>query len=161
MRADTLDPPETDCRAALGTLKDGVSEARTMLELARTNNAVGALIRAKEEQKALAKLIESVEEENPTRVTVSASITKIDATGFPDVILTVSSIRLDRVAPADIKVVVGGADPVGARVTKTDEFTYSVQFKAPDNPPKKDYDVKLLVGKSRQRVISKDKLTYP
>jgi hypothetical protein len=157
-------PPDAGCAAALGVLKDGVSEARTMLELARTNNAVLALIRAKEEQKALARLIESVEEANPTRVTLSASITRIDQTTFPDVVLTVSNIQLDRVAPADIKVMIGSADPISPRVSKTDEFTYSVQFRAPDNapnPPQKEYPVTLLVGKSKQSVTSKDKLTYP
>jgi hypothetical protein len=49
-------------------------------------------------------------------------------------------------------------------VSKTDEFTYNVQFRAPDNPPnlpQKDYPVTLLVGKSKQIVTSKDRLTYP
>lgn len=155
--------PAEGCSAALGTLKDGVSEARITLEVARTNNAAGALIRAKEEQKVLAKLIESVEESNPTRVTMSASITSIDPATFPDVVLTVNNIQLDRVAPAEVKVVVGSADPVSARATKTDEFIYSVKFRAPDIPSSsgKSYTVTLLVGKSKERVTSTNKLAYP
>jgi hypothetical protein len=160
------------CGAALSTLKEGVSEARILLEEARTNNAVAAIIRAKEEQKTLAKLIETVEESNPTRPPVSAFITDIQPPNLPalgaaatrDVTLTVSNIQLDRIAPAYVKVVIGSAEPISARVTKTAEFTYSVQFRAPDappDPPQKVYPVILLVGKSKQRVPSKGTLTYP
>lgn len=174
-RQRSVDPSPVGCSAAWGTLTDGVSEARTLLELARTNNAAGALIRAKEEQKILARLIESVEEANPTRVTVSASISDIQppalsTLGQPDpattrnVTLTVSNVQLDRVAPADIKVVIGSSDPISTRVTKTDEFTYKVDFRAPDtppNPPQLIYPVTLLVGKSKERVTSKGTLAYP
>jgi hypothetical protein len=166
-RTDTNTPPATGCRLALATLKDGVFEARTTLELARTNNALGALIRAKDEQKNLTKLIEAVEEASPTRVTVTGRITEIDATTkatFPEVVLTVDNVQLDRVAAADVKVLVGTADGVGVQgITKTAEFTYTVRFKAPDIPGSsgKEFPVTLLVGKSRERVTATDKLKYP
>jgi hypothetical protein len=160
------------CSRALGTLKDGVSAARILLEQARTNSAVAALIRAREEQKTLAKLIESVEAGDPTQVTVAASVTTANPATLPsgaaasrDVDLTVENIQLNRVALADVKVVIGSADPISASsVTKSKEFTYTVRFKAPDNPPdapQKAYPISLLVGKSKQRVIGKAILTYP
>jgi hypothetical protein len=63
------------CGRALVTLKQGLWEARTMLELARTNSAVAALVRAREERKVLDEIA--------------------------------GNIRLDRVALADVKVMLG------------------------------------------------------
>jgi hypothetical protein len=167
-------PPGHNCVAALRVLKDGVSEARVMLEQARTDNAVGALIRAKEEQKILVKLAESIEEANPTRVTMPSSITDVQPNPLPplgaattrDVTLTVENIQLDRVAQSDVKVVIGGGDPIPVTtVTRgPKEFSYVVTFRAPDNrpdPAQASYPVMLLVGKSRQRVVATKALTYP
>jgi hypothetical protein len=47
----------TSCAAALPVLRVGVSNARTNLEVSRTNNAAGALARAKEQQKILNELM--------------------------------------------------------------------------------------------------------
>ena len=45
------------CGEALQKLKEGVSKARTTLEQSRTNNAVAALVRAKEQRKTIDDLI--------------------------------------------------------------------------------------------------------
>lgn len=151
------------CERALRTLKDGVSEARTVLELGRTSSAVGALIRAKAERDALDKVIAGAQGPDPTRVSRSAAITNINpvdgltANGPRTVDLTVENIDLDKVAKSDVKVVLGAVDrryDVDS-VTKSKEFTYTVKFKAPDVPPdpaKTDYAVTLLVGKSDRAV---------
>jgi hypothetical protein len=158
------------CGPALRTLKDGVSEARTTLELGRTNSAVGALVRAKAERDALDKLIAGAQGPDPTRVSRSATITTINpasltAAGSRGVALTVENIDLDKVAMNDVKVVLGAVDrrfDVDS-VTKSKDFTYSVQFKAPDgrpDPAKMDYEVTLLVGKSG-RAVRGAILKYP
>jgi hypothetical protein len=157
---------EAGCTAAFGVLRESVSETRMMLEQARTNNALGALIRAKEEQKALARVLETVEDANPTRITVSASIPDIDTSAFPRVVLTVENIQLDRVAQADVKAVLGAEPPIDVSEVRkgSKEFTYLVTFQAPSTPPvsgQASYPVSLLVGRSRQRVVSTRTLTYP
>jgi len=53
------------CAAALSTLSAGVSEARTHLEVARTNNAAGALARAKDQRDLLNKSIGDLEAPPP------------------------------------------------------------------------------------------------
>ena len=173
-RNDPTGPPPSElaCGRALGTLKDGVSAARTLLEQARTNSAVAALIRARDEQKTLTKLIEGVEAGDPTRVTVPASVTTVSPTTLPggsgasrDVELTVENIQLDRVALTDVRVVIGSADPIRVNsVVRSKEFIYTVRFKAPDtppDPPQKAYPVSLLIGKSQQPVVGKAILNYP
>jgi hypothetical protein len=62
-----------DCTDALEYLKEKVSEARVILEESRTNNAIGALDRAKASQKALNALIKEVEaEQNAAAAKITA-----------------------------------------------------------------------------------------
>jgi len=49
-------------------------------------------------------------------------------------------------------------------VTRSKQFTYTLRFRASDNPPdppQKAYPVTLLVGKSKQPVVGKAILSYP
>ena len=57
-----------NCTGALTNLKAGVSKARTDLEESRTNNAVGAIRRAKAAQESLNSLIKEVEASRITAV---------------------------------------------------------------------------------------------
>src|SRR5262249_40172523 len=57
---------QTSCAVALKTLSDGVSDARTHLEVARTDNAAGALARAKDQLKLLNDQIAAFQAADPT-----------------------------------------------------------------------------------------------
>lgn len=165
---------KTACGLALNTLKQGLWEARTMLEEARTNTAVAALIRAQEEKKTLDKVIAAAQDADPTRVTLDGDITNVDPPVLPkreatEITLKVVNVRLDQVAMADLKVTLGTAklDPSGpATPDGGDRTTWFVKFKAPGDPPNAGqtvYSPVLLVGKSKQRVSSTSgkTLTYP
>lgn len=162
------------CGRALLTLKQGLWEARTMLEEARTNTAVAALIRAREEQKTLTKIIASAQDADPTRVTLDADITDVTPDVLPkreqtEITLKVVNVRLNQVATADLKVSLGPKKipitipptPEGSELT-----TWLVKFNVPGDPPSASqlaYSPVLLVGKSDQRVSSTSgkTLTYP
>lgn len=166
------------CDQALRVLRDGVSEARTTLEQSRTNTAVAALVRATEQQRVLNNLIAGVQAADPTRVTLPADITDLnpaspekDPAGKSkptQVELTVQNIRLDQVAQADVKILFGPRElSLDAPAQPgPDSTTYKVKFTAPPDPPdaaRKEYAPVLLVGKTKQRVVSQQgkKFTYP
>ena len=152
------------CARALRALKAGVSEARTTLEVSRTNTAAGAIARAAEQQKALNALIADVQAGDPTRVILPADIADIEPAQQPvkgeqiQVTLTIKNIRLNQVAQTDVNVLLGSTElsldsaaPAGA------DNTYTVKFMAPadpPDPPEKNYAPVLLVGKTKQRVGS-------
>ncbi len=162
------------CSRALATLKQGLWDARTMLEQARTNSAVAALVRAREEQKVLAEVIAGAQDADPTRITLSADITEVTPESMTkreatEITLKVVNIRLDRVAMADVKVVLGTKEiDLSAPPTPegSDQTTWDVKFTAPAQPPNTSqtvYAPTLLVGKSKQRVGSQSgkTLSYP
>lgn len=158
------------CGQALRILRDGVWEARTTLEISRTDTAVAALVRAKEQQKVLNDQIAGLETADVTRVVLTADITAISPEKQPEkskatqVALTIKNIRLDKVAQADVKVLVGsqelaldGPAQLGA------DGVYLVKFTAPADPPSPETNVyapTLLVGKSKQRVVSQRGKTF-
>ena len=84
--AKRLSTAGEDCKEALAHLKTGIWEARTKLEESRTNNAVGALDRAKRQQESLNALITAVEAsrltaspdtlifEDPTKVDLAVTL---------------------------------------------------------------------------------------
>jgi hypothetical protein len=162
------------CGRALVTLKQGLWEARTMLEQARTSTAVAALVRAREEQKVLADVIAGAQDADPTRVTLAADITEVTPTAMAkreatEITLKVVNIRLDRVAMADVKVLLGTRElelSTSPTPDGSDQTTWKVTFTAPAQPPNTSqtvYAPTLLVGKSKQRVVSQSgkTLTYP
>ncbi len=162
------------CVQALRVLKDGVSEARTTLEMSRTNTAVAALVRAREQQKILNEVIATQQAGDPTRVTFSADITELETVpAKPEkdkstqVTLTIKNIRLDQVAQADVKVLFGGQElTLDAPAELVSDNTYKVKFTAPAVRPQagiNDYAPVLLVGKTKQRIASQQgkKFTYP
>ncbi len=152
------------CGRALRVLRDQVSDARTTLEVARTNVAVGALVRAKEQQRILNELI-AAQPTSATRITVTSGIIDVNpkAPPLPSdglVTLTVANIRLDQVASADVKVQLGSAvialDGAPQRDSSS-ETTYLVKFKLPataPDPPRTAYSPILLVGRTKQAVVS-------
>ena len=162
------------CARALRVLKAGVSDARTTLEVSRTNTAAGAIARATAQQKILNDLIAAHQAADPTRVTLSADITELVTAPDPpeagkptQVTLTIKNIRLDEVAQADVKVLFGTKElPLDAAAQPVSDNTYTVKFTAPAAPPdpaSKDYAPALLVGKAKQKVVSQtgQKFTYP
>jgi hypothetical protein len=68
------------CGEALRKLREGVSEARTTLEVGRTNTAAGALVRAQAQLKSLKELLQSYEKKPPTGLTANPSTLTIDPT---------------------------------------------------------------------------------
>jgi hypothetical protein len=160
------------CAQALGVLKAKVSEARTALEVNRTNTAAGAIARAVEQRNALDKVIAGVQAGNPTKVTLSAEITDV-APAQPrvkgertQVTLTVKNIRLNQVAQDDVKVIFGTKEiSLDDPAQPGADNTYTVKFTAPadpPDPPTKIYASVLLVGKAKERVRSLQggKFTY-
>jgi hypothetical protein len=158
----TFEASGTGCPAALSVLIAGVSDARTHLEVSRTNNAAGALARAKDQQKILNDLIATVKAGDPTHVTLDAEIIKVEPSKPPTpnvetaVTITVKSIKLDQVALGDVKVMFGSkdlsADAIAQPDPANDTYTYTVRFKAPASPPdnKLTYSPALLIqGKTR------------
>jgi len=170
-----VDYTPLNCAAQLATLVSAVSDARNTLETARTNSAEGALIRAAAGQKALAEVVNAQLDVNPTRVTLTAAITQIDGQdkAVVDVLgegklvtLTVVNAQLDKVAPSDIRVAVGpleiGVDSISAMDAA---FTYEVKVRLPGRVSNAagEYAPSLVVGRSKQRILSRSGLVlkYP
>ncbi len=165
----SLDRTDENCAAQLATLMSAVSGARNTLELARTDSAEGALVRAAAGQKALMDVIGTQLDANPTRVTLPAEITQIDGqtagvdvpAGGKVVTLTVVNAQLDKVAPTEIKVAIGpmevGIDSVS---TTTTQFTYEVKVRVPGKVASTagEYAPSLIVGRSKQRILSRSQL---
>jgi hypothetical protein len=146
--------------------------------VARTNNAAGALQRAKDQQKILNDVIAGVQTGDPTHVTLAADIVNVappaptnppagQAPTATLVTLTVRNIRLNEVAEADVKVLFGTKKiPLDAPAQAGADNTYTVKFIAPPAPPDpstKDYAPVLLIGKAEKRVgsLQGKKFTYP
>ena len=163
------------CGAALTQLREGVWDARTTLESSRTDTAVLALVRAKEQQRILQELIGTQRDTLPTRVTLDGLITEVVPKEVTQgqsktITLTVSNVQLDIVPVADLKVALGSKILDLAEVpTRSTSVAnqYTVKFLAPAQPPDKEqvtegtavvtkdvmkYVPFLLVGPSKQRV---------
>ena len=160
-----------DCATALATLVIAVSDARNTLEIARTDSAAGALVRAQAGLKMITEVTAAQQAANPTQVILHGAITAINDTtagrvsvsaGNP-VTLTVKNTQLENVPPKEIKVALGSAelemtDPFP---TKKSAFEYTVTVKVPSKRPdgneKIDGDEMvyipfLIVGKSQPRI---------
>jgi hypothetical protein len=167
---------QVSCAIALSTLSAGVSDARTHLETARTDNAAGALARAVDQKKMLDQQIAAaqgtVEAADLTHMTVTADIaglttdpTSPNAAAKVDVTLTVKDFRGDGVTIADLQVALDGKLllPVTAIAKSDTANRYMVKFTVPGGTATAGtYFPELVIkGKDRVKASSKDvKLTY-
>lgn len=159
------------CSAALQILIAGVSNTRTHLEVARTDNAAGALARAKDQMDLLTKQIAAVQTVDLTHVTLTGEVVSVaplnpgekDADGKPTktaVTITVKNVKLDQVSLGDVKVAFGSRVlPANAVAKKPDaDATYTVTFTAPATKPD-DADTKylpILILQDKTRVPAKE-----
>jgi len=165
----------TQCADALATLMVRVSNARNVLDTARTNSAEGALIRAAAGQAQLKELIALQQDEDPTRAPgQSAVITQIDGqkevtVDIPAagklVTLTVEHARFEMARPENIKVAIGPKEDLATDGFPTDkgENTWEVKVMVPGKAPgaEKEYAPGMVV--ERRRIPSNPKLIlkYP
>lgn len=156
----------SSCAAAFPMLVAGVSDARTHLEVARTDNAAGAMARAKDQLKILKEEIAAVEAADITRVVVTSTIVDIaplepaKPAAATSVKITIQHINLSQVGLEEVKVVFGSKRFPVDSIARPDAnpTTYALTFTAPAVPPdagKTEYrPVVLLQGKTR--VTGKD-----
>ena len=160
------------CAAALPILIVGVSNARTHLEVARTDNAAGALARAKDQLTLLNKQITAVQEEDLTQITLAPEITGLTTNPAPvvrttDTVVTLTvHAKLGGVGVGDLKVVLDAKAPLPvdaiAQPDITDPYTYAVKFSVPKGTDKGVYAPELVIkGKTRVKSKSSVKLDYP
>ena len=164
-----------NCTTALSILVVNVSEARTHLEVARTDNAAGALARAKDAMKLLSDQITAVQAASVTVITLEAEITAIspvggNATQSTTATLTVRAKLGQGIGVGDVKVALGAnVIPAGSitQPDKDDPNTFAVTFAAPAatglaDPTLKTYKPELLIqGKTRVKSATAVKFTYP
>jgi hypothetical protein len=154
------------CADALRTLITGVSNARTRLEVARTDNAAGALVRAKDQLNILSQQIATVEPVDITHVTLAADIVRVDPNkpkqaGQPTPVqITVKNVKLDQVGLGEVKIEFGQKQYLATAITKSesDDATYIVTFIAPVTPPDTGVQkyVPALILQGKARVQGKD-----
>jgi hypothetical protein len=179
-----VDPTDTNkgytsasCAVALTALIAGVSEARTHLEVARTDNAAGAIARAKDQLKLLNEQVAVVASADITHVTLAAAIVDVaplapksaQPPAGTSVTITVKNINLSQVGLDEVKVAFGtkelAADAIGRPDVANNPTTYTVTFTAPAAPPdanQKKY-LPALVLQGKTRVPGKDgkEFVYP
>lgn len=168
------------CEAALPILIVGVSDARTHLEVARTDNAAGALARARDQLKLLKDQIAAEQTTaaaaDITHVTLTAEVVNVeprvpekDAEGKPKpVTITVRNAKLDTIGLGEVKVVFGTKELAPTAIAQSDPddlYTYTVKFTAPATKPDegKLYRPALLIqGKTRigHKPEKEDKVKY-
>jgi hypothetical protein len=122
-----------------------VSDARTHLEVARTDNAAGALAPAKDQLKVLNENIGTVQAADPTHVTLTAEIVGlVPSSAKPGqataVQITIENANLDQIRLDDIKVQFGPRAALRAEgIVKPDSVNaphkYTVVFIAPKDRP--------------------------
>ena len=162
------------CANAISTLNAGVTVARMDLETKRTSNAAMALDRAKHQRDLLDKQISAVQAGDPTRVTLSAVITKLETVPSTlkkdepaTVTLTVENVDLSRVKLDDVKVQFGAKDRTVEAIARdtNDPNTYTVEFIAPAARPDANQPqyVPTLIIQGDRRVGSKKgvEFVYP
>ena len=142
-----VDPTDTNkgytsasCAVALTALIAGVSEARTHLEVARTDNAAGAIARAKDQLKLLNEQVAVVASADITHVTLAAAIVDVaplapksaQPPAGTSVTITVKNINLSQVGLDEVKVAFGtkelAADAIGRPDVANNPTTYTVTF---------------------------------
>jgi hypothetical protein len=169
------------CTTALSLLVTNVSEARTHLEVARTDNAAGALARAKDAMKLLSDQIAAVQAASVTVITLEAEITAISPPFSPSTpqgsatqptaaTLTVRAKLGQGIGVGDVKVALGGNRLPAGSITqpdKDDPNTFAVTFTAPAakdlaDPTVPSYNPELIIqGKTRVKSAAAVKFTYP
>jgi len=165
------------CAAALPILIASVSDARTHLEVARTDNAAGALARAKDQLKLLNEQIATVESADLTHVTLAAEIVDVaplkPQDGQPptatSVTITVKYVKLGQVGLGDVKVAFGtkqlSTDAIAQPDAANNPTTYTVTFTVPATPPdanqKKYLPAVILQGKTRVPGKEGKEFVYP
>ena len=162
------------CAAALSTLNTSVSDARTQIEVKRTDNAAGALGRARDQQKLLNDQIAAVESTDLTHVTLAAAIVDVaplapQAGQVTSVTITVKNVKLDQVGLRDVKVAFGtkqlDADAIAQPDAVNNPTTYTVKFTPSATPPdanQKTYlPALILQGKTRIPGKTGKEFVYP
>jgi len=160
------------CAAALPILMAGVSAARTHLEVARTDNAAGAMARAKDQLTLLNKQVAAVQPTDLLHVTLDAEIVNVaplapagPSTDTP-VTITVRNIPLDEVKLTEVKVVFGTKQLAVTAIEKdpVSPATYAVKFAAPAAKPDaiKEYRPALILQGKTVVPAKEDKVfKYP
>jgi hypothetical protein len=129
-----------NCTTALSILVVNVSDARRNLEIARTDNAVGALARAKDALKLLNEQVAAVRAASVTVITLEAEITAINPIVVPNpanptaVTLTVRAHLGQGIGVGDIKIALGANIVPADSITQPDQNdpnTFAVAFTAP------------------------------
>ena len=165
-----------NCPTALSMLIANVSAARTHLEVARTDNAAGALARARDALKLINEQVAAVQAASVTVITLEAEITNINPTRPPDAgaatpaTLTVRAKLGQGIGVGDVKVVLGANMLRATSITQpdgNDPNTFAVTFAAPAanalaDPTAKVYQPELVIqGKIRVKSTASVKFTYP
>ena len=158
----------SSCAVALPILIAAVSDARTHLEVARTDNAAGAMARAKDQLKLLNEQVAAVASADITHVTLVAAIVDVaplkptQPQASTSVTITVKNINLTKVGLDEVKVAFGtkelAADAIGRPDVTNNPTTYTVTFTAPAAPPDTN-ETKYrpaLVFQGKTRVPGKD-----
>ena len=168
-------PPYSDesCNAALRILFNGVSNARKHLEVARTDNAAGALARAKDQLNLLNKQVTALQEADITTITTVAEIIDLQphapsaAANATSVTLTVRANLEQGISLDDIKVAFGNKilniDSI-AKASSNEPNKFMITFSAPAQKPGVTEvipEIILLGGKFRLRCVDGLVFTYP
>jgi hypothetical protein len=127
---------EASCVTALNTLQAEVTQAQTDLERARTDSAVAALLRAKDQRKQLDRLLSELEPNAPRSTPAGGQITAIRGPEAGRVELTVSGIDLSKLQQRDVRVKVGETEvPVLGWTRDPAGEGYVVTFALPPKLP--------------------------
>ena len=168
--SDTFTP--ASCAAALTILVVAVSDARTHLEVARTDNAAGAMARAKDQLKLLNEQVAAVEAADITKITLAPQIASLVTVPAPispsqDTVVTLTvHAKLGGVGVGDLRVALGDklVLPVDAiaQLQAADPYIYEVKVTVPKNTATGKYKPVLLVkGKTRIESKSGVEIDYP
>ena len=168
--SDTFTP--ASCASALAILVVAVSDARTHLEVARTDNAAGAMARAKDQLKLLNEQVAAVEAADITKITLPPQIADLKTDPTPidrtqDTVVTARvRAKLGGVGVEDLKIAFGDRPPLPvesiAQVKAADPYEYDVKFTVPKNIPAGKYRPVLIVkGKTRIESKSGVEIDYP
>jgi len=165
-----------NCTTALASLVGNVSDARRHLEVARTDNAAGALARARDALKLLNEQVVAVQAASVTVITLEAEITAINPNAPPNpstptvVTLTVRAHLGQGIGIGDIKVALEAnvlpADSI-TQPDRNDPNTFRVTFTAPAasklaDPSRKRYKPELVIqGKTRVKSAAAVEFIYP
>lgn len=165
-----------NCTTALSILVVNLSDARRHLEVARTDNAAGALARARDALKLLNEQVAALQAASVTVITLEAEITAINPNAPPNaasptaVALTVRAHLGQGIGIGDVKVALDAnmfpADSI-TQPDKSDPNTFTVTFTAPAtnklaDPTRKKYKPELVIqGKTRVKSAAAVEFTYP